>query len=355
MTDFFYRLTESVTINIATLILLILTTYCFWVIKYSGITNWIRQTLHPRRRVYTLDRSDIGDITKLEKTTFKNELTTEEREIVVNFYSSRNNSKPFNGISVRLDDVVITEEDKLDLTISRVEFFDFLSTNLSIYPANSPILSFRNVLLAVRRWWRTFDLITKVKNAVDKYGNIKSFIDVVKIKSLANIITVSILIVDSENKLGIVKRSKKVAISSGHFSVTAAGTLSQEDYETYNPFLSCITREVEEELNLKGIEIVFDEVIISKQKLQPVFCFNAKIDERWEDMIDNIKLAKDFSFETNSIFAVPVNKAIPFVAHTIMTDASAYQIWKYTEKYHKKTNWLISALTPIRIRKFELK
>ena len=336
--------------------MLLLLTYFLLIIKYSGISNKFRKWIHPRKRVYTLNNNCIEEITKLDETYFKNELSEEEIDIAVQLYSSRNNSNPFNGDAVRLDNIILTNNGKLNIEISLVTFFDFLSTNLSIYPANSPISSFNNVILTIWRSWKSFEIIGKVKNSVYKYGKIRSFHDVIKIKSLANIITVSLLVIDIDNRLGIIQRSKKVAISSGNFSVTAAGTLSKEDYENSdNPFIACIKREAQEELNFYDIDIVFDEIIISKQKLQPVFCFTAKLNTRWEDNIDNIKSAKDFSFETKSIFAVPLNKSISFISQTVMTDASAYQIWKYVTNQTRKDNWLISSLTPLRIKKYELK
>ncbi len=277
--DFIYDVFYSILINIATAIITAVFIFMLAVLRYSNIKKFFTKFINPEKRVFSLSFKNF-QIEKLDKTLFKLPIDKSERRILVNLYSSRNNSNPHNGKCIRLDSVEF-KQDILDMKISQVEFYDFLSTNLCIKPSNSPIKSFRKLLLSLIKWWKSFEIVDKVKKSVLVNGKINSFEDVIRIDSLANIIAVSIIIIDSTGRIAIVKRTKKVAISSGYFSATAAGTVSMDDFCEENPMEACIVRELKEELGIENLDLKFDACVIPKEKLQPIFCYSAKIEGVW--------------------------------------------------------------------------
>jgi 8-oxo-dGTP pyrophosphatase MutT (NUDIX family) len=99
-------------------------------------------------------------------------------------------------------------------------------------------------------------------------------------RALANIVAISVLIVDSEGKIGIIKRTKNVAISSGNFGMACAGTVNEMDFLTEDPFLACAMREIREECNIEVHQIHFDGIVVPKQKMQPIFHYHAEMFQR---------------------------------------------------------------------------
>ncbi|SHF22155.1 hypothetical protein SAMN05444392_1117 [Seinonella peptonophila] len=350
---------ENVIANIIALMIIGFTTYFFIYIRMSGISQSFRRLRPPKKRVFYLDQIQITDVVRDEHTDFISPITHKEREILIKFYASRNQARLFNGRSVRLDQLIFTSNHKEDhnlnqldpprslvkAKISQVDFFDFISTNLTAYPSNEPVRSFRQQLAAVFRSIGSFAIIQQVTNDVKKHGRPKDVLDALNNRSLANIIAVSILIIDTQGRIGIVKRTTRVAISSGNYGTTCAGTVGSDDYSETDPFITCAIREIKEELNLEFTSLNFDGIAVPKQKMQPIFLYHVHTDKTWEELFPIIQEARDFSFETAAFYAVPIDQAITFVAHSKMTDTAAFQIWHFARLNGYEKNWFSALLS----------
>lgn len=341
----------SIGANLATGIVIVAVAYLLLIIRYSTLPQKVRRFIHPKRRVFPLDFSRFGNIEKLDKTQFKKILSDEERDILVNLFCSRNNSNPYNDPAIRLDKVALENDSILNIKISSVNFFDFLATNLSIYPSNTHVISKWSLINSIIKWAGAFSIIDRLKIEIKKYPNPSSIHDALSIKPLANIITVAILLEDSTGRVGIVRRSISVAISSGQFSVTAAGTPTASDFDSENPIISCAKRELQEELNITGVDFNFDGLVISKQKMQPVFMLSAKLGTTWEDIYPSIVSARDFKFEVQNIIVLSPEKALSMIHKVTMTDASAYHIYKYAKSKSIYNRWHLSLFKKLDIKK----
>jgi 8-oxo-dGTP pyrophosphatase MutT (NUDIX family) len=204
---------------------------------------------------------------------------------------------------VRLDEVAIGQNGALVLTISRVEFYDFLSTNYSL---ESP----------------------EIQEATRALGSLESYLDVLACESLANAAAVSVLLADSEGRIGLSRRSRHVHVSSGLYGTTAAGSVDWNDFNEPDPFGACARRELSEELNLQIPHLHFEGIVISRQKLQPVFMYSGVLDRSWEQCAADIAEAADFAAETEELVAVRLEDCRRFLAQNDVTDVTAYQVWK---------------------------
>jgi 8-oxo-dGTP pyrophosphatase MutT (NUDIX family) len=327
--------------------------YLLLYLRMSGVFQRIRRLIQPDERVFFLENHSIEKLQKTEIAPFQSPISKLERDHLVEFYGKRNGSNPHNGSCVRLDHVSKTDTG-LEMQISLVDFYDFIATNLTVYPANAPIRSFRNQIATVIRSFHLFPVMNQVIEQAKKYTPPppRGIGDILQNKALANIVAVSVLVVDKEGKIGIVKRTKNVAISSGNFGMACAGTVSEVDFAAEDPFLSCVVREMEEECNIKIDHAHFDGIVVPTQKMQPVFLYHVNLENTWEEHYSEMIKAKDYAFETESLYAVPLKHSIRFAAQARMTDTAAFQIKKYAENNGYTSHWYLEMIKPMSKNKF---
>ena len=159
---------ENVVANLVAAALVGGVAYLLLYLRMSGVFQRIRRLIHPDKRVFFLESHSIETLRKTEVSPFQSPITKLERDYLVEFYGKRNGSNPHNGSCVRLDSVVKTDKG-LEIQLSLVDFFDFIATNLTVYPANAPIRSFRNQLATVIRSFRLFTIMDQVIGEVKKY------------------------------------------------------------------------------------------------------------------------------------------------------------------------------------------
>lgn len=345
---FWYDIGISTIANILSVVVIAVLGYLVLVIRHSILYNFSKKYIHPQKRVLSSNITALNNIKKIE-THFNSCINQETKEVLLDLYSNRTSTVLYDNPAIRIDNA----KGNGDLEISLITFYDFITTNLIAYPANSPTFSLQNMIHTITKHFSLFNISNEVRNKLLlKIGKQPNFQKVLSVNELANIATVSILIEDTNGDIALVKRTNRVAISSGHFSVSAAGTPTNTDYNTENPFLECAKREIKEELGIEDISLEFKELIISKQKMQPVFLYNGKLNDTWNNYYKKIILANDFSFETENLYIVPFNSIMYFIKRTIMTDASSYQLWKYVYEKSKKDMWYIPHILPCNIRKF---
>ncbi len=238
--------------------------------------------------------------------------------------SQKNGGNVFNGQAVRLDNIKSGDGTTI-LEISMIDFFDFLSTTMVYLERDSLIMFCDDHHMKKEK-----ALIDNYCSSIDGVEVDSSFETIVNDRRVSNIIAVSILIEDKNGYVGIIQRSNKVAVFPRMFGVPVTGVLDDQDFHKKDPFLSCVKRELKEELNLtvETDSIIFDELVMSKQKLQPIALYSLTLNHSWKELFPTIKTADDFHNEIEEMYAVPVSMLPDFVTTETFTEAAAYQLYR---------------------------
>lgn len=109
---------------------------------------------------------------------------------------------------------------------------------------------------------------------------------------------------------------------------------------------------MEEECNIKADQAHFDGIVVPTQKMQPVFLYHVQLETTWEEHYPQMLHAKDYSFETESLYVVPLEHSTRFATQARMTDTAAYQIKKYAESKGYTSNWYMDMIKLMRKNKF---
>jgi len=271
--------------------------------------------------VYEINIANNYSINKLSNTEFNSTLNDEEIRRLI--FLSSNKSNIFNGSAVRLDKIE-NIENQISLHLSEVSFFDFMTSNM-VY------MSYNNLISKLEKDYNAKEdvvLLNKVKNNIEDKGIPDSFDSVLINKGLANIIAISVLVEDSIGNYGLVRRTSNLAIGSNLLSVTVTGSIDGIDFQENNPILSCVKRELKEEINIEVEKIEFNSIAISKKKLQPIFILNCKIPQKWDDIIHLVKKADDYQKEIKEFYSIPKEFVIDFIEDEHLTDAGKYHLNK---------------------------
>lgn len=314
-------------------------------IRRCRILKDLREWLYPPDRVFPC-RQDITEFHVLDSTHYKSVYSEEEIKKMV---SSSGKKNVFNGICVRMDKIINGK-----CYLSKVGFYDFLVSNLTYLPTNKNLMSTFDIMRCYifdSEFRSVISLESRIRTRIDGYERIKSFEDVLAIDELANIITVSILLEDSNGDLLLVKRGNKVAVSSGTYAVSAAGSVAENDLTESNPFLSCATRELREELGLE-VSLRCTDVVISRQKLQPAVLFHGNLSVPFIDVLEKMRNADDFKEENESLFVVPKNRVMGLVHRMQFTDVAAYQLFQASGC--NRTEWLWKYCTMNEIERYKI-
>ena len=304
-----------------------------------------RKIRYPEKRVLVAD-SLPTTFHRLETTAFVNPFTEEEIKFLIKADKKKNLT---NGRCVRLESF----SDGV-CTLGIVGFFDFLSTNLVYLPASkslqSPIKGVKKILYD-DRFKKEKSLENRIKSMIDADGKLNTFNKVLETESLANIVTVSMLLEDRNGNLLLVKRGNKVVVSSGNFAVSAAGSVAEEDLEKENPFLECAQREIKEELGL-DVDLEMTCMVVSKQKMQPAVLFKGKVDKSFSELVDTMRSAPDFKEENQSLFSIPKNVIPSLVTHFQFTDVAAYQLFLESDK--RGIAWRLNSIKNVNIEDYKI-
>lgn len=358
---FLDSLVANIAANIITAALIGLSVYVALYIHMSGILYAFRRFVHPSKRVFAMHDIKISGIVKLPKSSFVSPLPEHERDIIVRFHASRNNSTPFNGDAVRLDRIAPDPGNRKNIiaSVSEVGFFDFIATNLVAYPANVPLTSFRHQIATALQAVRIMGSIQQVTIGIEKYGRPTTVEDVLQNRSLANIVAVSVLLLDSTGRAGIVKRVPMAAVSSGNYGATCTGTVNSADLKAPDPFLACAVREIQEETGIEfaAENLRFDGILVPKQKMQPIFLYYGIISSSWEDLLPQIETGKDMPSENMAFYTVPEKDLARVVARLNITDTAAYQIWRCAAQNRSVKDWhraILHSIFPLNMGQYLL-
>ena len=174
----------------------------------------------------------------------------------------------FNGSAVRLEGIE-TSDDVINLSLSVLDFYSFLTSNLLV---------------------KGVELSSK---------NLENYLTY---PYLANILAVSVLVYDSESVL-FAERSSNVALNPSKLRVSVTGGLTSKDLISDDCLFSAIRSEVKEELGLFTEEgdVSISGLYLSKDKLQPVIIGFIKV----KDLKDLPLSGCDTDFEVCSWGIVP--------------------------------------------------
>lgn len=352
-----YEIIIGVIVNVLTVIITsgmtVFIAYIPFLVRRLRFMKDIRRFLVPEKRVLlfkdlpTSLKSNNPRFNVNYNTPFRNVYNEEEIKQLVQTDRKKN---LFNGDCVRLDSIQHNS-----FSVSEVHFFDFLTTNLTYKPASKNLKTFRGEIhsLLLDKDYRTHKLLEhRIKARINSNGKPKTAEETLAINELANVITVSILLEDTDGNYLLVKRGNKVAISSGNFATTAAGSLTLDDLKETNPFIACGQRELKEELDL-DVTLEVTDVVISKQKLQPAVLLQGKVNTTFKNLKDRMIAAPDFKEENTALFSVPKSDIAVLVRHLQFTDVAAYQLIKATTKKYSAPRWLFS-FRKCDIRKWQL-
>ncbi len=253
--------------------------------------------------------------TRNTKSDFKLNLSDVTKEGIVN-YSVKNVSNLYNGKAVRLDKIIENDE-YYDFFISEISYFDSLTSNILYQKYWNKLPEFNSN-----------EIELKINNIIEciKNDGIYDFNSVINNKYLANSIAVSILVEDINNNYGMVYRNNNLAIGAGLLSVTVTGSLDDKDFNCVDPVLSCIERELNEELGIKVYDCTLEYIAISKTKLQPIFIINAKLKDSWENVKKNFSSAIDYTKEIKNFCIVSIDQMKNLMNKSEMTDAAQFHI-----------------------------
>ena len=190
----------------------------------------------------------------------------------IEYWVSSKYPTSFNGTAVRLEGIELAGNSSTILSLSELDFYSFLTSNLLAEGIEVSSKTLENYLTC---------------------------------HYLANILAVSVLVYDSESVL-LAERSSKVALNPKKLGVSVTGGLTSEDLSSEDCLVSAIRSEVKEELGIlieeENIEI--SGLYISKDKLQPVIICFIKV----KNLKDLSLSGCDTELEVQSWHITPRNK-----------------------------------------------
>lgn len=357
MLAFLGTVLEDILADIVTIWILAIGIILFAYLRFSGIYFRLFNKIFPikpDKRVLVEENIPLNFKPIINNNSpFQLPIHEYERDALVEFYRTLHDSKPHSGTVIRLDKL------NPEIQVSKVGFFDLLATNMTVYPTNIRIVGLYNQLKGLFHWIFIYPLLHKITSTSLIGDYIPKTVDqILSNTNMANAVAVSVFIMDSSNNIAVVRRQKKLAVASGLFAATAAGTVSEKDLEYLDdPFINAAKRELWEETGLE-VRLSLESIVISRQKMQPVFLYLGKIEEKWEDIYKNMQKARDYNKEISNIIKIDIrnpDEIVNFLIENELSNASAFHLWRLAIKENSKATmtktWRKKFLSPSRLFK----
>lgn len=272
--------------------------------------------------VYELKFKD-NLVYKKSKSNSVSYLEKDVVEKIIELWMGYKNGKVFNSTNIRLDNICVDEQ-RVILSIGYTYFYDFLVSNIirqqfetfKCYIEDSEINEGKELIKALENYYASIK---------DEYDSIQSLI---KDGNMANAIAISVLVMDKNDNVMLVKRSNKVAIGKDLYSVTATGATDEKDYEDENPIKHCALRELSEELKFKiDINDLYVKAIVAgKKKMQPIAIVDAIVPFNLGDVKIEKDDAEDFEFEVDKVFICKREDIRKILEQQTFTEAGEYHL-----------------------------
>ena len=263
--------------------------------------------------------SEIKEIRKVTGRRFVSYFDSVEYNKLMEYFLQDKKKRLFNGVNTRLDSII--HEDGGDiLTISNIQYFDYMTSNILLLHKQNIIEYF------TRR--KEFELVMRLHDfyqECEKYSTIREILDA---KWLANQAAIGMLIKDRNGKYGIVKRGRHMAVSAGFWGVSVSGCIEDDDFNADNPIIKCCLREAKEELNINLLseDIRIRGISFDKNKLQPIILCDGVVNDTWGNMLENCLGGEEYDLEVSGIYPMDKNELSELLRYSNMTEAARVHI-----------------------------
>lgn len=221
-----------------------------------------------------------------------------------------------NETCVRLDDCCQLDDCAV-LTVSRINFYDFLLTNFSFFN-RAKILDQASV--------NCLKGFKKLYDRIASDGGVSDFESIINKNYLSNALAVSCLLTDGKSAL-MTKRNSKVGIANNFYSTTVTGSVDGTDFDNSDLIISCCTREFGEEMNgiLLPDQMNVKKIVCGESKIQPIALVDVRVDnlhtfaenvEEYSHFFDEHSSYKICSYDEIETFLQDENAMITEAART---------------------------------------
>lgn len=257
------------------------------------------------------------------KNDFKIPFSIEEKERIIELWGKYKNGIYFNTDNIRLQDIEDLDGRTI-ISVSKTDFFSLVIANI----IRSQIDEFKAFIQSDFDSEYEIYLVNKLTKYYAGFGEHSDFISLIRSGDMPNAMAVSVLLIDSEDNILLVKRTGKVAIGANLYSVTSTGAIDSDDWSANDIIKNCAVRELEEELNIRISTEQMDvpAIVAGKNKQQPIAIVNAYLDEPVRDYIRNVEKGSDFSLEVEKIHLCRRNDIADIVKEQMFTEAAEYHL-----------------------------
>ena len=260
---------------------------------------------------------------KKAEPTIRLPITKSARDRIVEAFASYKKFNYFNDKAVRLENIE-NREDKIQLTLSLIDFYDFLVINI----VSAQLEGFVQYLKEKDIYHLLCDEIECIRKYRNDMLQVKDFTSLITDGISSNALATSVLLVDEKGDYLLTQRGLRTGISEMMHSVTATGAIGEEDYHSEDAIKSCVIRELKEELNLcideKDIEL--KSIVAGKRKLQPIVIVNGKIKGSFDRMIESADSAVDFNYEVHKLIIANKETVETIFRNEKFTEAIEYHL-----------------------------
>ena len=260
---------------------------------------------------------------KKSESTIKLPITDSSRDRMIEAFASYKGVNYFNNKVVRLEKIE-NNDNKIQLTLSLIDFFDFLVINI----ISAQLEDFVQYLRAMNVYYTLCDEIESIKQYRDDMLGVKDFTTLIANGYSSNALAISALLTDEKGDYLLTQRGLKTGISEMMHSVTATGAIEEEDYHSMDAIRNCVVRELREELNLcvdkKDLNI--SSIVAGKKKLQPIVIVNGRVKGSFSKLLKNVNDAVDFEYEVHKLIISDREELETIVQNENFTEAIEYHL-----------------------------
>lgn len=257
------------------------------------------------------------------ESTIRLPITDSAKERMMEAFSSYKGVDYFNNKVVRLEKIE-NRDDKIQLSLSLIDFFDFLIINI----ISAQLEDFIQYLKEKDIYYTLYDEIERLKQYSKDMLQVTDFTSLIVDGRSSNALAISVLLTDEKGNYLLTQRSLKTGISEMMHSVTATGAIEEEDYHSMDAIRNCVIRELKEELNLcvdkKDLKIV--SIVAGKRKLQPIVIVNGRVKGSFSELLESIKDAVDFNYEVQKLIITDKETLENILYSESFTEAAEYHL-----------------------------
>ena len=258
-----------------------------------------------------------------QPSTYISPLPKAARDQLITTYARLHGRSVHNGATLNLTNVRV-QSDTLSLTVSVLDFFDFLMFTIFRKPQQA---------IATQLIQHGYSDLAKTCMGLPAYyraptNPITSLSQLVHEPELPTPLAVSVVVRTADNFYLLVRRPMATAIGAGYMSVSATGGLEPKDLHSSNPITTCAARELQEELGItvSPEQLSLQFLAAGATKLQPAILLQAAIPHSAQAIIRRAQRAIDYNQEVAEL--IPVNKTLlqPMLQQYTFTELGKFHL-----------------------------